>query len=220
MSCPSHRDSIVLLVDGELSEDASAGVRTHLAGCEECRAFSGELERLKARLTPADGAVTAMDEARFWRKFEADLAVRVARGETPWWRRAVTIPVPAMGALVAVVVVTGGIAGHAHRQARELEARTARLTALLHDAAESHVVPVSVARAQAAAAEEAPVRTVDLGGVPEGAMSAAAAPASAAARALPASTIRVRPARAFKRENANNIRFVDSDGVLQAADLY
>ena len=42
MSCPEYRDSIVLLVDGESSDDAAHGVHSHLMGCDDRRARATE----------------------------------------------------------------------------------------------------------------------------------------------------------------------------------
>lgn len=231
MSCPSYRDSIVLLVDGELSDDAASGVRAHLAGCEECRAIATELERLAALLRPGEGGsnVTPMDESRFWRRFDADLAVRMARGETPWWRRSIPLPVPAMGAVVAVVVVTGWIAGRQHRHAVEMEARAQHLQAVLRQVAESAVFPVAETRFE----DATPVRTADLGSgatAPAAEIGARAAAASASAPvfaprvidAMPASFTSGGPApsRAQPMKARTSIHFVDSDGMLKPEDLY
>lgn len=212
MSCPKYRDSIVLLVDGELSDDAAHGVRSHLMGCDDCRAVATELERMASFLKPTSAGITH-DETRFWRRFDADLAVRVARGEIPFWKRSITIPLPAMAVLAVVVVSTGVVAGRAHRHASAMEFRAQQLQAVLREARESTIFPatVRVPKDLQDRLDETPVRTVDV--AQAGTMTAAAAPVSGNSRMLPMPKARnTRP--------HNSIRFVDSDGVLQPGDLY
>lgn len=210
MSCPKYRDSIVLLVDGELSDDAAHGVHSHLMGCDDCRAVATELERMAQLLKPTSADITH-DETRFWRRFDADLAVRVARGEIPFWKRSITVPLPAMAVLAVVVVSTGVVAGQAHRHASVMEFRALQLQAVLREARESTIFPatVRVPKDLQDRLDEMPVRTVDV--AQAGTLTAAAAPGNS--RILPMPTPRnTRP--------HNSIRFVDSDGVLQPGDLY
>lgn len=131
MSCRRYRDSVVLFADGELTGDAASDVRLHVAGCEACAATLGELEKLSKLLTPAEtGQDPTMAETRFWRSFEADLALRVHRQETPFWRRAIVLPVPAavcMGvavvALGAMVLQQRGQVAQVRGELRQLEAK-------------------------------------------------------------------------------------------------
>ena len=217
MSCLKYRDSVVLLVDGELSDDAANGVQSHLMGCDDCRAFAREIERLAALLTPSIASTPTNEETRFWRKFDADLAVRVARGEIPWWKRSIAIPVPAIGALALVVIATGAIAGTARRQAQQMESRARQLSAVLREARESTVFPATVRVPKDLQLDETPVRTVEFAA---SGMAAAAAPVLAPARTLPASAINSFPPGQHPVTPRSSIRFVDSDGVLAPADLY
>jgi hypothetical protein len=110
VSCRRYRDSVVLFADGELTGDAAGDVRLHVAGCEACAATLGELEKLSKLLTPADaGQDPTMAETRFWRSFEADLALRVHAQATPFWRRAIVLPVPAAVCMGVAVVALGGM---------------------------------------------------------------------------------------------------------------
>lgn len=107
MSCSRYRDTVVLFADGELTGDAASDVRVHVGGCASCRETLGELERLKEALTPKTSGNPTMAETRFWRSFEADLALRVHRESTPFWRRAIVLPVPAAVCMgLAVVALT------------------------------------------------------------------------------------------------------------------
>lgn len=132
MSCRRYRDSVVLFADGELTGDAASDVRLHVAGCEACAATLGELEKLATLLAPKAnaGADPTMAETRFWRSFEADLALRVHTQATPFWRRAIVLPVPAavcMGvavvALGAMVLQQRGQVAQVRGELRQLEAK-------------------------------------------------------------------------------------------------
>lgn len=111
MSCSRYRDAVVLYADGELTGDASSDVKVHLAGCPSCRETLGELERLEEALTlqTSDDQQPTMAETRFWRSFEADLAMRVHRESTPFWRRAIVLPVPAAVCMGLAVIALGAV---------------------------------------------------------------------------------------------------------------
>ena len=130
MSCSRHRDSVVLLADGELTEDAAREVRSHVDGCETCRATLGELESLRELLTPAATTTNpTMAENRFWRSFEADLALRVTRDATPFWRRAIVLPVPAAVTMGVAVCLLGAMVLQLHGEVSRLARHTASLEA-------------------------------------------------------------------------------------------
>lgn len=133
MSCSRHRDSVVLLADGELTEDAAREVRSHVAGCETCRATLSELERLREMLTPGDSPPTnpTMAEARFWRSFEADLALRVTRNATPFWRRAIVLPVPAAVTMGVAVFALGAMVLQLRNEVNRLARHTSKLEAAI-----------------------------------------------------------------------------------------
>jgi hypothetical protein len=246
VGCPEHRDSITLYIDGELSDDAAVQVETHLRGCLGCRATVDELIGLAAMLEPKPGAVTVGDETRFWRRFDADLALRIARGETPWWKRGITItlPVPAMGAIVVVVIAAGGLAGHWHRRAATLEFRTAQLQTYLRETRDAALFPASTAKLpaelrEALGMQDLPVRTASADSPAMVALAAGErvkAPAAAATTpfvqesAAASAAVAMRAARPMpvrslspaKRDAPvrTQIRFIDSEGVLQPGDLY
>lgn len=139
MSCSRYRDTVVLYADGELTGDAAGDVRIHLAGCESCRATFGELERLKEALTPNTSENPTMAETRFWRAFEADLALRVHRESTPFWRRAIVLPVPAAVCMGLAVLALGAIVMNQRGEMDRLAKRTANLEAHLQAEQESVV---------------------------------------------------------------------------------
>ncbi len=216
MSCPRYRDTVVLLVDGELSDDAAHGVKAHLMGCDGFRAFATELERLASQLRPEQSQGITHDEVRFWRKFEADLAVRVAHGETPWWKRTLVIPVPAMGALAIMLAGTGLMAGRSHYREQELEHRARQLSTVLRDMRENSVAAATVrlpSDVQDSVDAIDTVRTVDVAMSP----LAPALSSERPRRSLNATSIKAFPPG---RSSRPKIRFVDSDGVLQPGDLY
>lgn len=129
MSCSRHRDSVVLLADGELTEDAAREVQSHVDGCETCRATLGELESLRELLTPAAATNPTMAENRFWRSFEADLALRVTRNATPFWRRAIVLPVPAAVTMGVAVCLLGAMVLQLRGEVNRLARHTASLEA-------------------------------------------------------------------------------------------
>lgn len=147
MSCSGHRDSVVLLADGELTEDAARDVRSHISGCEHCAATLLELEKLQEFLTPTAAATTnpTMAETRFWRSFEADLALRVTRNATPFWRRAIVLPVPAAVTMGVAVLALGGMVMQLRGEVNRLARHTASLEAKV-DGEEADVVFASSPR--------------------------------------------------------------------------
>lgn len=141
MSCSRHRDSVVLLADGELTEDAARDVRSHVSGCAHCAATLAELEKLRELLTPAATGTTnpTMAEARFWRSFEADLALRVTREATPFWRRAIVLPVPAAVTMGVAVFALGAMVLQLRGEVSRLARHTASLEAKV-EGEESNVI--------------------------------------------------------------------------------
>jgi anti-sigma factor RsiW len=105
VDCKEFREVLDLYIDEELSPDAMTAARLHLAGCASCRAAERELLRLRHALKLAAsrhqpppelvGAVRNIYQP-WWRKL-----LRGANGPGdpsgahPFWRRKVTLPVPA-----------------------------------------------------------------------------------------------------------------------------
>ena len=206
MSCRRYRDSVVLFADGELTGDAAGDVRLHVAGCDPCAATLGELEKLRALLTPpADaGQDPTMAETRFWRSFEADLALRVHTQATPFWRRAIVLPVPAavcMGvaavALGAMVLQQRGQVAQVRGELRQLEARIETEQAqVVYASSERLDETVALMNARKTARATELKRLTPLTGVPK------AAPHEAFTIPAPYATPRVPPGM--------ELRFVDS----------
>lgn len=217
MPCPEYRDSIALLVDGELSQDAATGVRGHVAGCNGCSSHVQELEALIAQLTPAPPAGMTVEESRFWRRFDADLAVRVARGETPFWRQSFALPFPIAAAGLATVVALSVVTYRVQARAERLAERSAQLEASLRTLQEDTLFGASAVAAAAAAPFErrlgAQEAAVTSGRVNEVVPYPRAATAPLQLRSPNVST--VPDARAKSASSDLQIRFVDSnDGNL------
>lgn len=143
MSCRQYRDSVVLLSDGELTEDAAREVRSHVDACEHCAAVLAELEHLRTLLTPATAEKPSLAETRFWRSFEADLALRINRVATPLWRRAIVLPVPAAVAMSVVVVSLGVMVVHERKVNARLTSKNAHLQAAIESVENEVVFAVS-----------------------------------------------------------------------------
>ncbi|MEI7705789.1 MAG: zf-HC2 domain-containing protein [Deltaproteobacteria bacterium] len=103
-------------LDGEFGPDDRAAFETHLSGCSPCRgsvasamAFRSALRaRLREAFAPGAAHTTAPDSLR--RRISAALDAEPVRA-APWWRRIVApLPVTAMAACVAGVLVV--LAGH------------------------------------------------------------------------------------------------------------
>jgi hypothetical protein len=194
-----HRESIGLLVDGELSDDAANAVRGHLVECAECARYHLDLADLIEQLKPQTPPGLTVEEARFWRRFEADLALRVARGVTPFWKRPIVIPFPvAVTSFVFLITITA-VALHTRDQVSQMHRQTARLQTALKDLQERSFF----------ANASAPAPAFDRDAVAKVSDPVAAAtpqPVMRAARPLPTP------------ENLK-IRFIDSE-VAQPGDLY
>lgn len=131
MNCP-EKPTIDLLLDGELSPDGATATRSHLETCADCRAYHDEGAELLAMFRSQNPNVT-IEEARFWRAFDAELALRVARGETPFWRRSFVIPFPVAAAASALVLVLMVLAIQDRMQMGHLTVRATHLEAALKD---------------------------------------------------------------------------------------
>src|SRR5262245_45507658 len=107
MSCLTDGD-VQAVVDGEAGE----AVRTHLAGCEQCRSRVDERRRLMADVTGVIEAEGAMPPGLEFRVSEAIRANRPVRGATvlrgqpgrPAWKRAGVLSALATAAGVVFVV--------------------------------------------------------------------------------------------------------------------
>ena len=200
MACSEYQDSIALLVDGELSQDAATGVRGHLAGCGGCAAHVRELEALIVQLTPAASSGTTIEESRFWRRFDADLAVRVARGETPFWRQSIALPFPLAAAGVTIVLILGVATVRVQARAERLAERGAKLEASLKALQEDSLFGGSAVAA---------------------ALTERRFPAQEAAGPVQLQRAPLQEARPRSNPKSDmQIRFIDSDGVLEPGDLY
>ena len=226
-----HRDSVVLLADGELTEDAANEVRTHVGGCETCSATLDGLKRLEAFFAPQAGRSSPVDasmaETRFWRMFDADLALRVNRRRAPFWRRAIVLPVPAAAALGACVIALGAMVMHQREEATRLSARNARLEASLRTVLDESVYAFSPRLVESLAALEADRadRAVEERGAPPATAELASGGGAAALRSAtrPLPDVRFYKAPVFQAsrriEPGTQIRFVDSE-LSAPADFY
>lgn len=91
----SHKNSRVLLnmaQDGDLSSKAQIVLETHLMGCDECRAYAGELAQLETALTqklPAVWSVSPVSQAKLAQTMAAVSAdQRRFQRWQPIWQRA------------------------------------------------------------------------------------------------------------------------------------
>lgn len=104
----SHPSDVELLeyVEGDLDETAAAGIRAHVAGCEECARELAEAERARKLLHAApplrlpDGRLAAMLEALP----RQEPRQRDVRSFFESRRRLLLVATPAAAALVAVVI--------------------------------------------------------------------------------------------------------------------
>ncbi len=225
--CAPYADLIVLLSDGELSGDAAAEVRKHLDGCEGCRRRHEELDRLAAMLRPersadAEARVPDLAEARFWRRFEVDLARRIARAETPYWRLRLVVPVPVAAAVVFALALLSAGSVVSHRRAEALATRNGALEASIRAIAEESLFGFSPEVERALIALELPPSKTD-GAAPKWlpnprfpARSGLGPAAGIGAGDLVAGS---RPLLGPSGSGPRPIRFVDTDGMV-AADLY
>lgn len=131
MICREYRDSIGLLVDGELSEDAALGVRAHLAVCSGCREEFEVQESLVASLSLEHKDGLAIEESRFWRRFEHDLALKAARGDTPFWSHSIALPFPLAILSFAVFVAISVVALQSYNEVQVLQVQHRALEASL-----------------------------------------------------------------------------------------
>jgi len=106
MSCDEVNAKLEALFDGSLDSKSQETVEYHLSVCQKSqvdRHQMAELRRLLRRsmvVAPSD----LLDE-RTMRAFDDRWKSRGAAGaKTPWWKRRITIPVPAFGLALALLV--------------------------------------------------------------------------------------------------------------------
>lgn len=197
-----HRESVGLLVDGELSDDAANAVKGHLNECADCARYHLDLADLIEQLKPQTPPGLTVEEARFWRRFEADLALRVARGVTPFWKRPIVIPFPIAVTSFAFIITITAIALHTRDQVSQMHRETARLQTALKDLQERSFFATASTPAAPAFDRDAVAKV----SVSDPVAAATPQPMMRAARPLPTP------------ENLK-IRFIDSE-VAQPGDLY
>ncbi len=204
MICPEYRDSIGLLVDGELSDDAALGVRAHLAVCSSCRDEYESLEALVSDLALKERDGLGIEESRFWRRFEHDLALRATRGETPFWSHSIALPFPlailGLGTFVAITF----FALSNYQEMREMQVRHRVLEASFKELQEESLFPKN---------DEGFVAGIEAISTP---VERLVVPAPAGGGDMH----RKASMRATGAPQEMNIRFIDSDGVIQPGDLY
>ncbi len=87
---------VSLLIDGELSAEESEQVKKHLADCQECR----NLE--KGVLFFSEQIKESVETKDF------ELPEFLSERKTPFWKKAIAIPVPVLAGLLIVLIGFGG----------------------------------------------------------------------------------------------------------------
>jgi anti-sigma factor RsiW len=109
--CPEHQILSVYL-DGELPSPWKEKLESHLGQCPQCRQRL-ESYRLVSASVAEDTARMEAAKERVWRNLEAGgrlgrRPLTVVRG-TSVWRRSVSIPLPAIAAAAAALVIALGV---------------------------------------------------------------------------------------------------------------
>ena len=110
-SCPDHQ-LLSVYYDGEMPSPWKEKMENHIAGCSDC-AKRLETYRHISRETAVEEAPVDEARARVWQRLEKSAAGRehtafpAARNRSLWWRRKISVPVPAaVAAAVLLAVLT------------------------------------------------------------------------------------------------------------------
>ncbi len=120
MDCTSAQDHIAAWLDDELSVSARTLFERHLGTCVECRALADSLAAQE--LAPPEGLFEDRPVA-FWDTLDAALDQEwerqlrtppVSATAPPWYRRSISLPLPAVLAYAALsLLMVGWMAGGA-----------------------------------------------------------------------------------------------------------
>ena len=127
-TCGDIRDLIGPFVEGDLSVAEGEAVHEHVETCAACAAIEQDYRALSELLSPAP-IDPSSDEQPAWRRFDADLARRLASVERQ--RRGLFIPLPAAAVLLVVVFGSAWVGVSAHQRAERLQVRQDQLNEAL-----------------------------------------------------------------------------------------
>jgi anti-sigma factor RsiW len=114
MTCIEVQQQISAFVDGQLREEESAPVFGHIGQCAECRGFLLASVRMQAMIAkiPPPAVPTHLDARVLNIPLAANRAAR-PRGtrvpRTSLWRQRLHVPVPALAAGLAMVILTAAL---------------------------------------------------------------------------------------------------------------
>lgn len=116
-TCRDIRDLIGPFVEGDLSVAEGEQVHDHVESCASCAAIERDYRALSELLSPTP-VDPANDEEPAWRRFDADLARRLASVERT--RRGLYIPLPAAAVALFMLVGSAWVGLSAHQRADQL----------------------------------------------------------------------------------------------------
>ncbi len=94
MSC-EFGEQVSMLMDGELPADAQAEIRDHLASCTECQLMQRDFLLFRVEIGKLSGVAYGAPGRQ------------MSNARLSFWKRAVSVPVPAVAAVLFVAVVAG-----------------------------------------------------------------------------------------------------------------
>jgi anti-sigma factor RsiW len=106
MDCKKYQRDISMLVDGELTPDASVALKEHLAACPACRSTLRAMTALNSQVTSAAPHVDAALASRVKARIADESSQTSHRPLMPIWGR-----VPLMALIVLLAVGLGNFAG-------------------------------------------------------------------------------------------------------------
>jgi anti-sigma factor RsiW len=99
MDC-EFTEKVSLLLDKELTAAESLRVKDHIAGCKACQQAQEDFSRLRREIKAYDFQPQTFAQAGM-------LARILKQEKLPLWRRSVSLPLPLMTCLLAIVVALG-----------------------------------------------------------------------------------------------------------------
>jgi anti-sigma factor RsiW len=106
-TCEEYQELVSAYVDGEILDDETAELFFHLGACPECRQFLSSVLRLQSFMQVTD--VPDNRHAAMKQEIDAPDSRLVAMKQPPMWKRKLAVSYPVAAAVVALMLLSGGL---------------------------------------------------------------------------------------------------------------
>lgn len=103
MNHDQYEEQAIQLLDGELSEDDSITLHTHLSTCKECRGFLQSLITLRSCLAENQLSVPTSADKRLHQLLVGQHYSKIPALPRQWWNRQVPMRLPVVALLFCLI---------------------------------------------------------------------------------------------------------------------